>query len=102
MDDPAGVRETKAAIAETGVSVLDIEFVRITPEIDVEALEPFVAAGAELGAKYVITAPYTRQRTSVVPAGGDRRPVRQVRDAGGARVLPLDQRAQPGSGGEGG
>src|ERR1700732_662032 len=38
MDDPAGLRETKAAIAETGVNVLDIEFVRITPEIDVEAL----------------------------------------------------------------
>jgi len=58
MHDPALLRETKAAIAETGVGVLDIEFVKITPEIDVAALEPFVAAGAELGARYVITAPY--------------------------------------------
>ena len=58
MDDPAAMRATKAAIADTGVEVMDIEFVRITPEIDVKALEPFVAAGAELGAKYVITAPY--------------------------------------------
>ncbi len=58
MDDPAALRATKAAIADTAVGVLDIEFVRITPEIDVKALEPFVAAGAELGAKYVITAPY--------------------------------------------
>ena len=58
MDDPALLRETKAAMAETGVGVLDIEFVKITPEIDIAALEPFVAAGAELGARYVITAPY--------------------------------------------
>jgi sugar phosphate isomerase/epimerase len=58
MTDAAMMRDTKAAMAETGVRVLDIEFVKITPEIDVNALEPFVAAGAELGAKYVITAPY--------------------------------------------
>jgi sugar phosphate isomerase/epimerase len=45
-------------MAETGVGVLDIEFVKITPEFDVNALEFFVAAGAELGARYVITAPY--------------------------------------------
>ena len=58
MDDPAAMRATKAAMAETGVGVLDIEFVKITPELDVAGLEPFVAAGAELGARYVITAPY--------------------------------------------
>ncbi len=58
MHDPAAMRATKAAMAETGVGVLDIEFVRITPGIDVDALEPFFAAGAELGARYVITAPY--------------------------------------------
>src|SRR5215212_2135383 len=58
MNDPALMRATKAAIADTGLGVLDIEFVKITPEIDVPALEPFVAAGAELGARHVITAPY--------------------------------------------
>ena len=58
MHDPAMMRATKAAMAETGIGVLDIEFVRITPEIDVAALEPFLATGAELGARYVITAPY--------------------------------------------
>jgi sugar phosphate isomerase/epimerase len=58
MSDPMLMRETKAAMAETGVGVLDIEFVKITSEIDVAALEPFVAAGAELGARFVITAPY--------------------------------------------
>jgi sugar phosphate isomerase/epimerase len=58
MHDPAAMRATKAAILDTGVGVMDIEFVRITPETDVAALEPFLAAGAALGAKYVITAPY--------------------------------------------
>lgn len=58
MHDPAMMRATKAALADTGVRVLDVEFVKITPEIDVPGLEAFVAAGAELGAGYVITAPY--------------------------------------------
>src|SRR3954465_7942289 len=58
MHDRAMMRATKAALADTGIRVLDIEFVKITPEIDVAGLEPFVAAGAELGAKHIITAPY--------------------------------------------
>jgi sugar phosphate isomerase/epimerase len=58
MRDPVMMRATKAALRETAVTVLDIEFVRITPELEIAALEPFLAAGAELGAKYVITAPY--------------------------------------------
>ena len=56
MDDKPLMRATKAAMAATGVGVLDIEFVRITPEIDVSSLEPFAAAaGAELNARYMIT-----------------------------------------------
>ncbi len=58
MDDPAMLRETLAALAATGLGVLDIEFVRITPGLDVAGLEGFMAAGAELGARHVITAPY--------------------------------------------
>jgi sugar phosphate isomerase/epimerase len=58
MDDPAMMRSTKAALADTGVQVLDIELVRLTPETDVAALEGFVAAGAALGARHVITASY--------------------------------------------
>jgi sugar phosphate isomerase/epimerase len=58
MSDPAMRRDTKRAMADTGVGVLDIEFVKITPEIDLVDLEPFVATGAELGARHVITAPY--------------------------------------------
>jgi sugar phosphate isomerase/epimerase len=57
-DDKPMMRATKTAISATGIGVLDIELVRITPDIDVAALEPFFAAGAELGARYVITSPY--------------------------------------------
>jgi sugar phosphate isomerase/epimerase len=58
MDDRPMMRATKSAMAETGIGVLDIEFVKITPEIKIPSLEPFLAAGAELGARYVITSPY--------------------------------------------
>src|SRR3984957_67703 len=58
MDEKPLMRAAKAAIVATGVGVLDIEFVRITPEIDVSSLEPFAAAGAELGARYMITSAY--------------------------------------------
>lgn len=58
MHDKAMMRETRRACRETGLVVPDIEFIRLTPDIDIAALEPFVAAGAELGAKHIISAPY--------------------------------------------
>jgi sugar phosphate isomerase/epimerase len=58
MDAPAQLRDTKAALAATGLKVLDIEFVRMTPAFDPAAFDRFLAAGAELGARHVICAPY--------------------------------------------
>ena len=58
MDDAALLRETRRACRETGLVVPDIEFIRLTPELDVSTLESFVATGAELGAQHVISAPY--------------------------------------------
>jgi sugar phosphate isomerase/epimerase len=58
MNDRAMMRATKARMAETGVGVFDIEFVKITPDIDIAAHKPFLEAGAELGARHVIVAPY--------------------------------------------
>ena len=58
MNDAVMMRETRAALADTGLRLSDIELVQITPEIDVAALEPFIAAGASLGARHIITAPY--------------------------------------------
>ena len=63
VQDPRMMSATKAAMRETGVGVLDIEFVRITPDLNVADLEPFLASGAELGARYVITAPYDPEPT---------------------------------------
>jgi sugar phosphate isomerase/epimerase len=63
MDDAVMMRETKAALADTGLRLSDIEFVKITPEINIPALESFIAAGASLGARHVITAPYDHDHT---------------------------------------
>ena len=58
MDDHALMRATKAAMRATGLAVSDIEFVKITPDIDLGALNRVLDAGAELGARHLITAPY--------------------------------------------
>ena len=38
MEDPPTMRDTKSAFADTAVRVLDIELVKVTPEIDVTGL----------------------------------------------------------------
>ena len=58
MDDPPLMRDTKEALRNEGLKVLDIEFLKIVPDTKVRELEKFIAAGAELGAKHLITAPY--------------------------------------------
>ena len=58
MNDAAAMRETKARLDDTGLRVGDIELVQMTPQIDIAALEPFAAAGAELGARHILAAPY--------------------------------------------
>lgn len=56
--DPAALRATRSALEATGITVNDIEFVRLTPEFRPDALLPFLEAGAVLGARHVICAPY--------------------------------------------
>lgn len=58
MEDVALMRATKMALRNTGLRVNDIEFVKIEPETDVDGLAGFLDAGAELGAREVICAPY--------------------------------------------
>ena len=58
MDDPALLRATRAASLATGLAVTDIEFVKITPMLDPAALGALLDAGADLGARHLITAPY--------------------------------------------
>lgn len=58
MDDPQMMRDTLRVMRDTGVTVNDIEFVRLTPSFDPQAFERFLAAGATLGARHIVTAPY--------------------------------------------
>lgn len=56
--DPVALRATRAALDDTGISVNDVEFVRLTPDFDPHSLLPFLEAGAYLGARHVVCAPY--------------------------------------------
>jgi sugar phosphate isomerase/epimerase len=58
IKDPDLLRATKAASRATGLTVTDIEFVKITPDLDPASLQALLDAGAELGARHLITAPY--------------------------------------------
>jgi sugar phosphate isomerase/epimerase len=52
--DEQMMKETQAALADTGVEVLDIELARLTPDADVSSFAPMLEAGAKLGARHVI------------------------------------------------
>ena len=54
LGDTPMLRETLARLADTGVSVLDVEFLRFEPEIPEGIPEGFLEAGARLGAQYVL------------------------------------------------
>ena len=54
LGDTPMMRETLARMADTGVSVLDVEFLRFEPETPLGIPEGFLEAGAHLGAKYVL------------------------------------------------
>ncbi len=66
MSDPPMLRETKQRLADTGLGVLDIEFVRLAPDTSLRSLLPFLETGAELGARYVVSAPYDPERPRLV------------------------------------
>jgi sugar phosphate isomerase/epimerase len=54
LGDTPMLRETLRRLADTGVSVLDVEFLRFEPENPIGVPEGFLEAGARLGAKYVL------------------------------------------------
>jgi sugar phosphate isomerase/epimerase len=58
MHDAALLRETRAALVDTGLFVNDIEFLRMTPDFAPPDYEAFLDVGAALGARHVICAPY--------------------------------------------
>lgn len=71
MADPAALRATRAAMRATGLAVRDIEFVRITPQIDIAGLAPMLDAGADLGARHLIAAPYDDDLSRLADGLGD-------------------------------
>jgi sugar phosphate isomerase/epimerase len=54
LGDTPVMRETLARLADTGVSVLDVEFLRFEPDLPQGIPEGFLEAGARLGAQYVL------------------------------------------------
>lgn len=52
--DAALLRRTRQRMEITGVSVLDVEVVRLDGAIDAEALDPVIDTAAELGASYLV------------------------------------------------
>jgi sugar phosphate isomerase/epimerase len=66
MNDKTLMRETKSRLSDTGIGVLDIEFVRLAPETDIASFKSFLETGAELGARHVITAAYDPDRPRLI------------------------------------
>ncbi|NRP95933.1 Xylose isomerase-like TIM barrel [Marinobacterium sp. xm-g-59] len=58
MSDAKMLRETKSALAETGLRVNDVEFLKFEPTTDPGSFDALIETAAELGAKSIITAPY--------------------------------------------
>ncbi|MGW8194692.1 MAG: sugar phosphate isomerase/epimerase family protein [Desulforhopalus sp.] len=61
--DKRMIQETKAALRETGVKVLDLELARILDDVDPQTYLPAMEAAADLGAKHVISSAWTTDPT---------------------------------------
>ncbi|MEW9673019.1 sugar phosphate isomerase/epimerase family protein [Ammoniphilus sp. 3BR4] len=62
-EDKELMRQTKAAFAETGLKLLDIEMVRIYDGVDPKVYVPAFEAAAELGGRHVLTTVQTDDRS---------------------------------------
>ena len=58
-DNRQMLRQTKAALRETGLQVLDIELARIVDGMNPKQYEPAFEVGAELGARHVLCSVWT-------------------------------------------
>jgi len=61
-NNPAMLRQTKAALAGTGLRVHDIELARIYDGVNLDTYVPAMEVAAELGARHVITSIWTPRR----------------------------------------
>ncbi len=62
-EDKAMIRNTRAALNETGVRMLDLELARILDDVSPETYLPAFEVAAELGARHVISSVWTQQRS---------------------------------------
>lgn len=62
-DNREMLRQTRTALAETGLKVHDIELARIADGVDVKSYLPALETAAELGARHVISSVWTGQRS---------------------------------------
>jgi sugar phosphate isomerase/epimerase len=60
--NPQLLRQTRTALASTGLRVLDIELARVADGLDPKTYLPAMEAGAQLGAKHVISSIWTSDR----------------------------------------
>jgi len=56
MDDPAGLADTLAAVADSGVGVFDLELIRLGPAFRAADYGSFFEVGARLGARAILVA----------------------------------------------
>jgi sugar phosphate isomerase/epimerase len=60
--NPLMLRETRAALAATGLKLHDIELARIADSVDVKSYAPALETAADLGARRVIASVWTARR----------------------------------------
>jgi sugar phosphate isomerase/epimerase len=64
--DPLLLRQTRAALKATGMRLLDIELARIYEGVDVRSYLPAMEAGAQLGARHLLTSAWCSDRGFVL------------------------------------
>jgi sugar phosphate isomerase/epimerase len=64
-------RQTRNALAQTGLKVHDVELARIQDGVHVKSYEPALETAAELGAKQVITSIWTAERNYAIDSLGE-------------------------------
>jgi sugar phosphate isomerase/epimerase len=63
-------QETKRALADTGIRLLDIEIAQISERLDPRVYLPTLEAAADLGARFLLTAAWTPDRACVIDRFG--------------------------------
>ena len=67
-ENPTMLRQTKSALAETGLKLHDIELAHIHDNIDPKSFAPAMEVAAELGARQMISSIWTQDRSFALDA----------------------------------